>query len=127
MDRVPMVSKSHCMNSRYRPRWVFSPRHTVAMWYRLKGMPNSPICWAANRAKGTVRSNRKPDITPAMVLELVKLLVGLFAALAGKNFQIFQGRGVDRAESIGTIYLPGDVDQPLPGDHRLGRIIAKAF
>ena len=30
-ESVPIVSKSHCMNSRYRPRCVFSPRHTVAM------------------------------------------------------------------------------------------------
>ena len=64
VERVPMVSKSHCINSRKRPRWVFSPRHTVAMWYRLKGTPSSLKCSAAKRASGTVRSNRSPTQRP---------------------------------------------------------------
>ncbi len=55
---VPMVSKSHWRNSRYRPFCGFSPRHTGAMWYRLNGIPRTSMCWAAKRARGTVRSKR---------------------------------------------------------------------
>ena len=40
------------------------PRQTGAMWYRLKGSPSSWTCCAAKRAKGTVRSNRRPTSRP---------------------------------------------------------------
>ena len=49
----------------------------------------------------------QPDPPPAVVLEAVDLLVGLVAALAGEDFQVFQGRRVDGAEAIGTIDPPG--------------------
>ena len=69
----------------------------------------------------------QPDPTPAVVLELVKLLVGLVAPLAGEDFQIFERRRVDRAETVGAINPPGRVDQPLARNHDFRRIIAEAL
>ena len=69
----------------------------------------------------------QPDPAAAVVLELVELLVGLFAPFAGQDFQIFQGRRVDGAEAVGAIDPPGGVDEPLAGNHHLRQIIAETF
>src|SRR5260370_353964 len=47
---VPMVSKSHCQNSRYRPWAVFSPPPTGPLWLRLNGVPHRPHASASHRA-----------------------------------------------------------------------------
>ena len=52
----PMMSASHWTNSWYRPRPGRSPRHTVCIWYRLKGIGRSLRCIVTNRANGTVKS-----------------------------------------------------------------------
>ena len=67
------------------------------------------------------------DLAAAVVLELVELLVGFVAPLAGEDFQVLQRRRVDRAEAERAIDLLGRGDQPLARDHRLGQIVAKAF
>ena len=67
-ESVPIVSKSHCTNSRKRPACGFSPRHTGAIWYRLKGVPSFGTCFAANLASGTVRSKRMPTSRPPLSL-----------------------------------------------------------
>src|SRR5271166_3850077 len=67
---VPIVSKSHCTNSRNRPLAGRSPRNTEPIAYRLKGTPRASICLATNRASGTVRSNRRassPGVPPLLV------------------------------------------------------------
>ena len=69
----------------------------------------------------------QPDPPPAVVLEAVELLVGLVAALAGEDLQVFQGRRVDGAEAVGTIDPPGRFHEAFAGDHRLRQIVAKAF
>ena len=69
----------------------------------------------------------QPHPAAAVVLKLVKLLVGLLAPFAGQDFQVLQGRRVDRAEAVGAINPPGRVDQPLARNHRLRQIIAEAL
>ena len=69
----------------------------------------------------------QPHPAPAVVLELVELLVGLLAPLAGQDFQVLQRRRVDRAEAVGAIDPPGRVDQPLARNHRLRRIVAETL
>ena len=67
---VPIVSKSHCINSRNRPLAGRSPRNTEPMAYRLNGTPSASMCLATNRASGTVRSNRSassPGVPPLLV------------------------------------------------------------
>ena len=65
-ESAPTVSKSHWMNSRYRPFCGFSARQTVPSAYRLNGVPSSFACWAAKRASGTVRSNRIATSRPPL-------------------------------------------------------------
>ncbi len=67
------------------------------------------------------------DVASAMILETVKLLVGLVAPFAGENFEVLQRGRVDRAEAVRAIHAPRGLDQPLARNHRLGQIIAKAF
>ena len=62
-----------------------------------------PMCWATNRASGTVRSNRMPDVAPAVILKAIELLVGLVAPFAGEDFEVLQRRRVDRAEPVAAI------------------------
>ena len=69
----------------------------------------------------------QPDPAAAVVLKLVELLVGLFAPLAGEDFQVLQGRRVDRAEAVRAIDPPGRVDQPLARNHRLRQIVAETL
>ena len=67
---VPIVSKSHWTNSRNRPLAGRSPRNTEPIAYRLNGTPSSSMCLATNRARGTVRSNRRassPGVPPLLV------------------------------------------------------------
>ena len=44
----------------------------------------------------------QPDPAAAVVLKLVKLLVGLLAPFAGEDLQVFQGRRVDGHEAVGA-------------------------
>ena len=69
----------------------------------------------------------QPDPPPAMILELVDLLVGLLAALAGEDFQVLQGRRVDGAEAVGAIDPPGRFHEAFAGNHHLRQIIAEAL
>ena len=69
----------------------------------------------------------QPHPAAAVVLKLVELLVGLFAPLAGQDFQVLQGGRVDGAEAVGAINPPGRVDQPFARNHRLRRIIAETL
>ena len=68
-----------------------------------------------------------PDPAAAVVLELVELLVGLLAPLAGEDLQVLQRRRVDRAEAVRAVHPPGRVDQPLARDHRLRQVVAEAL
>ncbi len=69
----------------------------------------------------------QPDPALALVLELVDLLVGFFAAFAGENFQVFQRRRVDGAEAVGAIDPPRRFHEPLAGDHRFRQVVAEAL
>ncbi len=72
---------------------------------------------------GQVEPHAHPAL--AVVLEVVKLLVGLFAPLAGENVQVLQRRRVDGAETVRAIDPPRRFDQPLARDHGLGQVVAK--
>ena len=67
------------------------------------------------------------DCPAAMILELIELLVGLRASFTDENVQMLQRRRVDGGEPVGAIHLPGRLDDPLPRNHRRGRIIAETF
>ena len=69
----------------------------------------------------------QPDPPLAMILEAVELLVGFLAALAGEDFQVFQGRRVDGAEAVGAIDPPGRFHEAFAGDHHLRQIVAEAL
>ena len=69
----------------------------------------------------------EPDMAASVVLEPVELPVGLFATLAGEDFQILECRRVDRTEAEGTEERAGAVHDRLAHEHRFGKKIAEAL
>ena len=106
---------------------MFSPRQTAGDVIALERRAQLADVLRREAGQRHRQIEPQPDPALAVVLELVELLVGLLAPLAGEDFQIFQRRRVDRAEAVGAIDAPRRVDQPLARNHRLGQIIAKAL
>ena len=67
------------------------------------------------------------DVAAAVVLKAVELLVGFRAAFAEQDFEILEGRRIDRAEAVRAKHAPGRVHDLLARQHRLRQIVAEAL
>ena len=90
-------------------------------------MPSSADVLGGEAGQRHGQIEPQADVAAAVVLELVELLVGLLAPLAEQDFQVLEGRRVDRAEAVRAKDAPGRVDQPLARHHRLRQIVAEAL
>ena len=67
------------------------------------------------------------DVAAAVVLKAVELLVGFGAAFAEEDFEILEGRRVDRAEAVGAKDAAGRLHDLLARQHGFRQIVAEAF
>ena len=91
---VPMVSKSHCQNSRNRPCPVFSPRQTGPMCVALERRAELADVLGREAGEGHGQVEAQGHVAVAMIAEAVDELVGFVAALADAGFRVYSRAGV---------------------------------
>jgi hypothetical protein len=98
-------------------------RHVVA----LEGQPQVVEVLGREAGEGNGEVEPHPHVAAAMVLKAVQLLVGLLAALAGEDLQVFERRRVDRRETVGAVDAAGDVEHALAGQGLRRQVVAEAL
>ena len=83
------------------------------------------LCCEACQWDGQIES--QSHVASPVVLELIKLSIRFFPAFATEYFQVLEGGGVDRAESVGAIYMASGFDQLFTRDHGFREVIPKAL
>jgi hypothetical protein len=90
-----------------------------------KGQFRAMLCKKARKGNGKVKAKR--HIPLSVVLKTVNLLFRFAAALAQKDFGVFQRRGVDRHKAVGAEKPLDFFHQIFARDFRRGQKVPKPF
>ena len=106
---------------------MFSPRQTLRDVVALERRAEFADVLGGEAGQRHGEVEPQADVAAAVVLEAVELLVGFGAAFAEEDFEVLEGRRVDRAEAVGAKDAAGRVHDLLARQHRLRQVVAEAL
>ena len=122
-DRVEVALHEFTVAAALRVLAAPHRRHVVA----LEGEPELADVLRAEPGEGHGEVEPHPHLAPPVILEVVELLVGLLAPLAGEDLEVLKRRRVDRHEAVGAVDAPGDVEDLLAGQGLGGKVVAESL